>query len=209
MIPAAPALVRHLSVAYGYARAAQNVITSKPLLAGSYLQGPATDTEATYRGLSSLEMIPTNDLKNLKSLRLYGSDRLGSGKLRSLKGLERATKLRKLRICNQDISALSEMHDLPELRILHLVSNRVTEVSQLQGLQKLTALYLSLNQISDVRLLKSLPSLKVLFLNLNPIRDIMPLAEIASLRALQVPLSVPAENIAEFVAVRPDVEVRV
>lgn len=87
--------------------------------------------------------------------------------MKSLKGIEYATNLEKLKVNENEISDLSPLKDLKKLKYLELQRNRITDVSPLANLKSLEFLKLYNNIIENVEPLKALTNLTGLDLHNN------------------------------------------
>ncbi|MDU7502656.1 MAG: leucine-rich repeat domain-containing protein, partial [Finegoldia magna] len=87
--------------------------------------------------------------------------------MKSLKGIEYATNLEKLKVNENEISDLSPLKDLKNLKYLELQRNRITDVSPLANLKNLEFLKLYNNIIENVEPLKDLTNLTGLDLHNN------------------------------------------
>lgn len=116
--------------------------------------------------------------------------------IRSLTGLEHATKLQKLRlgfavvngryVNSNDISDLSPLSNLTNLTELTLGGNSISDVSPLANLTNLEYLFLSNNNISDISPLANLTNLVRLKLGHNRISDISALSNLTNLLVLDL-----------------------
>lgn len=87
--------------------------------------------------------------------------------MKSLKGIEYATNLEKLKVNENEISDISPLKDLKNLKYLELQRNRITDVSPLANLKNLEFLKLYNNIIENVKPLKDLTNLTGLDLHNN------------------------------------------
>lgn len=87
--------------------------------------------------------------------------------MKSLKGIEYATNLEKLKVNENEISDISPLKDLKNLKYLELQRNRITDVSSLANLKNLEFLKLYNNLIENVEPLKDLTNLTGLDLHNN------------------------------------------
>lgn len=87
--------------------------------------------------------------------------------MKSLKGIEYATNLEKLKVNENEISDLSPLKDLENLKYLELQRNRIVDVSPLANLKNLEFLKLYNNLIENVEPLKDLTNLTGLDLHNN------------------------------------------
>ena len=87
--------------------------------------------------------------------------------MKSLKGIEYATNLEKLKVNENEISDLSPLKDLKNLKYLELQRNRIVDVSPLANLKNLEFLKLYNNIIENVEPLKDLTNLTGLDLHNN------------------------------------------
>ncbi|OXZ37104.1 cell wall-binding repeat-containing protein [Finegoldia magna] len=87
--------------------------------------------------------------------------------MKSLKGIEYATNLEKLKVNENEISNISPLKDLKNLKYLELQRNRITDVSPLANLKNLEFLKLYNNIIENVEPLKDLTNLTGLDLHNN------------------------------------------
>lgn len=87
--------------------------------------------------------------------------------MKSLKGIEYATNLEKLKVNENEISDISPLKDLKNLKYLELQRNRITDVSPLANLKNLEFLKLYNNIIENVKPLKDLTNLTELDLHNN------------------------------------------
>ncbi|MDU1833151.1 MAG: albumin-binding GA domain-containing protein, partial [Finegoldia magna] len=79
--------------------------------------------------------------------------------MKSLKGIEYATNLEKLKVNENEISDLTPLKDLKNLKYLELQRNRIVDLSPLSNLKKLEFLKLYNNIIENVEPLKDLTNL--------------------------------------------------
>lgn len=87
--------------------------------------------------------------------------------MKSLKGIEYATNLEKLKVNENEISDLNPLKDLKNLKYLELQRNRILDVSPLANLKNLEFLKLYNNIIENVEPLKDLTNLTGLDLHNN------------------------------------------
>ena len=87
--------------------------------------------------------------------------------MKSLKGIEYATNLEKLKVNENEISDLTPLKDLKNLKYLELQRNRIVDVSPLANLKNLEFLKLYNNIIENVEPLKNLTNLTGLDLHNN------------------------------------------
>lgn len=87
--------------------------------------------------------------------------------MKSLKGIEYATNLEKLKVNENEISDLTPLKDLKNLKYLELQRNRIVDVSPLANLKNLEFLKLYNNIIENVEPLKDLTNLTGLDLHNN------------------------------------------
>lgn len=87
--------------------------------------------------------------------------------MKSLKGIEYATNLEKLKVNENEISDLNPLKDLKNLKYLELQRNRIVDVSPLANLKNLEFLKLYNNIIENVEPLKDLTNLTGLDLHNN------------------------------------------
>ena len=106
--------------------------------------------------------------------------------IQSLKGLERAINLKKLRLSNSNISDVSPLSGLTNLSHLELYYSNISDVSPLSGLTNLKKLYLDYNNISDVSPLSGLTNLLDIHLQMNNISDISPLSGLTKLMDIRL-----------------------
>ncbi|SEP12862.1 leucine-rich repeat domain-containing protein [Paenibacillus sp. OV219] len=112
----------------------------------------------------------------------YLSDYDGTAKIKSLKGLEKATNLGSLNLNGNQISDLTPLKGLTKLEYLFLGSNQIASAAPVSGLSKLVLLDLSKNKVTDVAPLKSLKKLQSLDISNNGVKDISPLASLTGLQ---------------------------
>lgn len=84
-----------------------------------------------------------------------------------------------------NISDLSLLEKMPNLRELYLCQQEITDLSPLENLP-LRALYLTDNRIEDLTPLSEINNLQILYLGNNRINDLSPLPEMDSLASLSV-----------------------
>ena len=87
--------------------------------------------------------------------------------IKSIKGLEYAKNLEKLKINENEISDITPLKNLTKLKYLEIQRNRITDVSALKNLKKLEFLKLYNNLITDVTPLAGLTNLTGLDLHFN------------------------------------------
>lgn len=87
--------------------------------------------------------------------------------MKSLKGIEYATNLEKLKVNENEISDLTPLKDLKNLKYLELQRNRIVDVSPLANLKNLEFLKLYNNIIENIEPLKDLTNLTGLDLHNN------------------------------------------
>ena len=87
--------------------------------------------------------------------------------IKSIKGLEYAKNLEKLKINENEISDITPLKNLTKLKYLEIQRNRITDVSALKDLKKLEFLKLYNNLITDVTPLAGLENLTGLDLHFN------------------------------------------
>lgn len=87
--------------------------------------------------------------------------------MKSLKGIEYATNLEKLKVNENEISDLTPLKDLKNLKYLEIQRNRIVDVSPLANLKNLEFLKLYNNLIENVEPLKDLTNLTGLDLHNN------------------------------------------
>ena len=155
-----------------------------------------------------LELRPTDPI-NWKALEEFSDT---SGSIKSLKGLELATNLKRLELHNSPIDDLTPLANLKKLREITIwdsklndltplagliqleflaiqnfrARNQISDLTPLSGLIQLEYLYTSDNEISDLTPLTGLTNLVNLGLGLNQISDITPLAGLTQLRSLSI-----------------------
>lgn len=77
-------------------------------------------------------------------------------------GLQHCPRLKKLWLCQNQISTISNLSALPELEELWLQTNQITSLQGLESCQRLTHLNVSGNLISDFAEVRRLSSLTML-----------------------------------------------
>ncbi|MEL3906954.1 MAG: leucine-rich repeat domain-containing protein [Treponema sp.] len=87
--------------------------------------------------------------------------------IKSIKGLEYAKNLQKLKLNENEISDINPLAKLTKMTYLELQRNRIVDVSPLQNLVNLTFLKLYNNLIEDINPLKNLTKLEGLDLHYN------------------------------------------
>lgn len=87
--------------------------------------------------------------------------------IKSIKGLEYAKNLEKLKLNENEISDISPLENLTKLKYLELQRNRIVDISPLKNLTNLEFLKLYNNWIEDVEALSDLTNLKGLDLHYN------------------------------------------
>jgi hypothetical protein len=113
---------------------------------------------------------------------------VGHNAIANLKGLERFTKLRHVRLAGNAIDTIVEVGGLPELQEIDVSDNRIVDVSPLRTCAKLDRVVLSKNRIADLGPLAALPLLSSLvvdgaLLGVNPefVESLNPVAKTAGL----------------------------
>ena len=119
-------------------------------------------------------------------LSLYYLDALNDRGIVNLKGIERATNLRRLNLLGNLISDIKPLSSLGNLIELNLERNDINDISPLSDLMALETLWLNLNQISDITPLSGLPNLSHLGLGTNLISDISSLSGLKNLEVLDL-----------------------
>lgn len=125
------------------------------------------------------------DLERLTSLRGHRNS-TPSGIIRSLAGLECATRLRDVHLWGNEVTDLSPLSGATGLTRLYAGKNRIVDLSPLSGLTSLVNLELYNNRIADLSPLSALVALKTLSIASNRITDISPLSGLTSLGALSI-----------------------
>ena len=115
------------------------------------------ESEDTYSILGKAQ-----DLSNTKDFKFSVTRGM-----KSLKGIEYATNLEKLKVNENEISDISPLKDLKNLKYLELQRNRIVDVSPLANLKNLEFLKLYNNIIENVEPLKDLTNLTGLDLHNN------------------------------------------
>ncbi|MEB3025679.1 MULTISPECIES: leucine-rich repeat domain-containing protein [unclassified Parvimonas] len=87
--------------------------------------------------------------------------------MKSIKGLEYAKNLKKLKLNENEISDISPLKNLTKLEYLEIQRNRIVDLKPLSNLTKLTFLKLYNNLIEDITPLSNLTNLKGLDLHYN------------------------------------------
>jgi protein phosphatase 1 regulatory subunit 7 len=80
-------------------------------------------------------------------------------------GLTGCPRLKKLWLCQNQITTIADLHNLPELEELWLQSNRISSLQGLENCRRLNHLGVAGNYISDfaeIRRLSALSELKIL-----------------------------------------------
>lgn len=133
--------------------------------------------EKAIRDELKLEASAPLDAKALEKLTsLYPK---GKEKIKSLKGLNKAIKLKELYLPNQEITDISPLSSLYNLTFLSLSGNRIQNVCPtLPTIYQLKTLLISDNQIEDVSCLSHLSELTDLLASNNRITNIAPLAKL-------------------------------
>ena len=130
-------------------------------------------------GRSPGDLITVADMANLPAL---VADDTG---IRSLTGLEVATRLERIEFRHNAISDLSPLAGLTQLNNIKLRGNRITDVSPIAGLTNVNWLGLEENAITDLSPLKGLVKLNGIGIEGNPISDVSPLAGLLSLEGIR------------------------
>ena len=100
--------------------------------------------------------------------------------------LANLTKLKYLRLENNQVSDISALSNLVNLNELYLYRNKVVDITPLTGLINLKNLRLNENQISNVSALSNMTNLNELYLSENRITDITPLSGLINLKELRL-----------------------
>jgi len=108
----------------------------------------------------------------------------GQKDIQDLKGLEKATSLKKLYLFLNKITDLTPLSSLTQLTELSLGDNQIVDITPLANLTQLETLWLYNNQITDFTPVTELPKLKVLSLTRNQITDISFIANMNQLTRL-------------------------
>lgn len=87
--------------------------------------------------------------------------------MKSIKGLEYAKNLEKLKLNENEISDISPLKDLTKLKYLEIQRNRIVDIKPLENLKNLTFLKLYNNLIEDITPLSNLTNLTGLDLHYN------------------------------------------
>ncbi|QHW31939.1 leucine-rich repeat domain-containing protein [Paenibacillus rhizovicinus] len=116
----------------------------------------------------------------------YVEDYDDAAKIKSLKGLEKATSLVMLSLPRNQITDVAPLKGLTKLEYLYLGSNQIADAAPLSGLSGLRSLDLSNNKVTDPAPLKSLKKLQTLNLSNNAVKDIKSLASLSELQYLYV-----------------------
>ena len=106
--------------------------------------------------------------------------------IRSLGGLEYATRLTEVFLEGNPISDLSPLARLVQLRILNMAVCQISDIRPLANLTRLESLYLHGNRIEDITLLANLTGLTDLWLADNFIADVGPLEKLTLLEELRI-----------------------
>ena len=104
--------------------------------------------------------------------------------IRSLTGLEAATRLERIEFRHNAISDLSPLAGLTQLNNIKLRGNRITDVSPLADLTNVDWLGLEENSITDLSSLKGLIKLNGIGISGNPVSNVSPLASLSSLEGI-------------------------
>lgn len=132
--------------------------------------------EKEIRNELKLEADQTLNLDNLEKLTsLYPK---GKEKIKSLKGLERASNLTKLFLPNQEITDISPLRNLYQLEFLALDGNQIQNICPISNMTKIQQLLISNNQIKDISCLSRLTGLTDLLASKNQIQDIASLSKL-------------------------------
>ena len=108
-----------------------------------------------------------------------------SGSIKSLKGLELATNLKRLELHNSPIDDLTPLANLKKLREITIWDSKLDDLTPLAGLIQLEFLaiqnFRARNQISDLTPLSGLIQLEYLYTSDNEISDLTPLTGLTNL----------------------------
>ena len=128
-----------------------------------------------------LELRPTDPI-NWKALEEFSDT---SGSIKSLKGLELATNLKRLELHNSPIDDLTPLANLKKLREITIWDSKLNDLTPLSGLIQLEFLaiqnFRARNQISDLTPLSGLIQLEYLYTSDNEISDLTPLTGLTNL----------------------------
>ena len=105
--------------------------------------------------------------------------------IRSLTGLQAATRLERIEFRHNVISDLSPLAGLTQLNNIKLRGNRITDVSPLAGLINVDWLGLEENEITNLSPLKGLIKLNGIGIEGNPVSNVSPLASLTSLEGIR------------------------
>ena len=133
--------------------------------------------QAIREALSLPEDVPLTQQQMLRLKRLSA----WNSEIIDLTGLEHATFLRSLGLCDNQIHDLRPLSGLIHLEHLALCFNQIENISPLTNLTNLKHLDFGLNQISDISPLTRLIKLETLNLHLNQVANITPLANLTQL----------------------------
>ncbi len=133
--------------------------------------------QAIREALSLPEDIPLTQQQMLRLKRLSA----WNSEITDLTGLEHATFLRSLGLCDNQIHDLRPLSGLIHLEHLALCFNQIENISPLTNLTNLKHLDFGLNQISDITPLTKLIKLETLNLHFNQVANITPLANLTHL----------------------------
>lgn len=123
--------------------------------------------------LDDSTLLDTKSLEKLTSLYPKGKE-----KIKSLKGLNKASNLQQLYLPNQEITDISPLRGLYKLTFLALNHNQIQNVCPIANLYQLQKLVISDNQIGDIGCLTHLTDLTDLLASNNKIPSIAPLTKL-------------------------------
>ena len=144
---------------------------------------PDTNLKRAIR--ATLALTETEPLTRRQMLHLLELDAQNKG-LTNLTGLEYATELTELRLCDNQIHDLRPLEGLVRLDALTLCANLLSDISPLAGLTQLRVLDLKDNMIEDITPLANLTLLEELRLERNAIPSIEPLVGLTNLKKLRL-----------------------
>ena len=133
----------------------------------------------------TLSLPETEPLTQGQMLRLLELNAQGKG-ITDLTGLEYASELQTLRLCDNQIHDLRPLTGLVRLETLTLCANSLNDIYSLASLTQLRALDLSENMIKDIAPLANLTLLEELGLERNEITAINPLIRLENLKTLRL-----------------------
>lgn len=156
------------------------------------------------REAPTLEGVPFEEMTALRELHVSDPAK----NLRTLRGIERATKLVHLDCMTPAIAEIVPLGALVQLEWLSACSTKVGDLSPLASCTKLKTLHVAKNaKLRSVEPLAALRALEDVDLAGTLVKDIAPLAALPKLKELRVPRRLPKASLAAFEGRRRGVKI--